>query len=679
MTFKALARQIDSAATSWLPLSQPLASSIASWAALHGWDATTAEGQRLLARQALLDAIVRQTVPGLAGRAFATPLDALNVTVPVALADVAWQTVARAAATTFNPWGELYSVLISQPYRRQIGQFWTDERIAGWMVAWLLQFRPRCLADVGCGAGNFLLKAGQLAGGGSFATALYGCDVSPLLLNLTLAAFLTRTSGQPPPLPALAVQDCLDLQSAAALPAETDAVICNPPYTRHHQIAPATKDALQAFFKAQLRLEVSRQGTLAFFFLLKLIAELPEGGRAAVIAPMEVLDARYGQAARRALCQHTTLSAIVHFAPQMNAFEKVDVGASILLFAKGRRPNNAVCHLTLHSLPTAQEFLTCLANGSDDRKLPFGSLVVQPQDELLDAPKWFSIATAKPAVSEWGDSGLVVPLKLLAKVVRGIATGANEFFALPTGEVGRRGLEPFVVRTLQRNREAQDIVLDEADWQALSAAGKRVWLLYLNGDDVSQIEQLRTYLAAGEAAGYHLRSLVQTRRRWYAMEQREIPAIFFTILTRGNPRFILNRADVRPLNMFSLIYPNRHVQAAGATELLWALLNSSFSLGQLHSVSRTYGGNTLKVEPRELDNLPVINPLALPEQTRRSIMAWIDEFFGNRRSDLLLNRVDALVVQLLSGELAAEMKTDLPVQLRLFERNGDNAVWEREV
>jgi hypothetical protein len=92
---------------------------------LHGWDATTAEGQRLLARQALLDAIVRQTAPGMTGRAFATPLNALNVTVPAALADAAWQTVTRAASETFNPWGELYSALIPQPYRRQIGQFWT--------------------------------------------------------------------------------------------------------------------------------------------------------------------------------------------------------------------------------------------------------------------------------------------------------------------------------------------------------------------------------------------------------------------------------------------------------------------------------------------------------------------------------------------------------------------------
>jgi SAM-dependent methyltransferase len=664
VTLRALAKQIDDAVTGRLPL--PVAPSIASWAALHGWDATSDEGQRLLARQAFLDALVRQTVPDLAGRAFSTPLDLMDVLAPPALVDATRQAMMRVSGS-LNPWGELYSVLIPQPQRRQIGQFWTDARVAEWMVAWLMQFQPACLADVGCGAGNFLLTAAQLLNQGSLPTALYGCDISPLLLNLTLGAFLMRGQERLPTLPTLVVQDYLDLQPTVALPVTTDAVVCNPPYTRHHQIAPAAKDALQAYFKARWRMDVSRQGTLAFFFLLKLIAELPAGARAAVILPMEVLDARYGRAARRALCQYTSLAAIVHFSPQMNAFEKVDVGASILLFSKGHSPDSAVRYLTLSRLPATHEFLACLQNDSDQQDLPFGALAVRPQEELLDVPKWFSIATAEPIASRWTDSGLVVPLKELARVVRGIATGANEFFALPTVEVEQRGLEPFEVRTLQRNREIQDIVLDEEAWQALSAEGKRVWLLYLNGDDVDQPRQLREYLAAGEAAGYHRRSLVQTRRRWYMMEQRQIPGIFFTILTRGNPRFILNRAGVRPLNMFSLLYPHRHVQAADAMDLLWALLNSSFSLGQLHGVSRTYGGNTLKVEPRELDNLPVVNPLALPRQAQESLRGWIDEFFGARRADLLLGRVDALVSQLLSGEACSQMKSGFPIQLQLFE------------
>lgn len=664
MTFETLVKEIDTTAENWLPLAQPLDAQVVAWADWHGWDTSDAECQRLLVRQALLNALIHQAVPGIADRTFATPLDSLGVEASRTLADTAREIARRSRTTWFNFWGELYSALIPQSRRRQTGQFWTDPHIADWMVAWLLQSQPRCLADVGCGAGNFLLTAAQRLHKMNGITELCGGDLSPLLLNVTWAAFQMQSESQPLAWPMLTAQDYLK----APLPPNVDAVICNPPYTRHHHISPELKDMLQAFFKAQLHLDVSRQGTLAFYFLLKLIAEMPCGAHGAVIVPMEVIDARYGRAARRVLCQHTSLTAMIHFAPQMNAFHKVNVGASILLFRKGYERHNLVRHLTLTALPGTDDFLACLEQGgSEKQELPFGSLVIQAQDDLLEVPKWFGIATPEHVRTEWASSGLVVPLKALAKIVRGIATGANDFFVLSTEQVERRALEPYVVRTLQRNREIQDLLLDEARWQTLSDQGKRVWLLYLNNDEVNEYPPLRAYLAEGEASGYHQRSLVQTRKRWYAMEQRDVPPIFFTILTRGNPRFILNRAGVRPLNMFSLIYPNRHVIEADAIELLWALLNSHFSLSRLHSVSRTYGGNTLKVEPRELDNLPVINPLALPDDARQQMRGWIADYCCHQQASLLLRQINALVENLLTGESTGARCSTLPIQLQLLD------------
>ncbi|MBI3950222.1 MAG: N-6 DNA methylase [Acidobacteria bacterium] len=635
---KALVKQIDAVAEKWLPLPQPLDQNIISWASLHGWDASDIHCHRLLVRQALFNAIIRQTIPGIQRRTYGTPLDALGLEAPQPLVEAIYDAAQRSQAL-FNFWGELYNALIPQSERRRIGQFWTHEQVAEWMVAWLLQSRPQRLADIGCGAGNFLLKAAERLEKTHDATQLCGLDLSPLLLNVILAAFSTRRWNKPSVLPTLTLQNYLE----TALPANVDAVICNPPYTRHHHIAPALKDRLQAFFKTQLHLDVSRQGTLAFYFLLKLIAEMPDGARAAVIVPMEVLDARYGKVAKHVLCQHTALTALIHFSPEMNAFHKVDVGATIVLFRKGYERQNQVCNLTLNVLPGTDELLGCLETPCPGkRELAFGSLVVQPQNDLLEVPKWFSIATTESLTVDWETSGLVVPLKALARVVRGIATGANEFFVLPAQKVEQYSLEPYVVRTVHRNREIQDIILDEARWQTLADEGKCVWLLYLNGEDVSD-PHLRNYLAEGEAVGYHQRSLVQSRKKWYAMEQRDIPPIFFTLLTRGNPRFILNRAGVRPLNMFLLIYPNPHLIRADATELLWALLNSNFSLSRLHSVSRTYGGNTLKVEPRELDNLPVINPLALPEDIRQRIKGWIDDFYRHQQASVLVRQVDKLI------------------------------------
>ncbi len=151
------------------------------------------------------------------------------------------------------------------------------------------------------------------------------------------------------------------------------------------------------------------------------------------------------------------------------------------------------------------------------------------------------------------------------------------------------------------------------------------------------------------------------------MEQRRLPPIFFTILTRGNPRFILNKANVRPLNMFSLVYPARQVMENDCVEILWALLNSEFSLSKLHSVSRTYGGNTLKVEPRELDNLPVLNPLAFSEQVKQQFKRLIADFESHRQTDVFICKVNRLVDTILTSATPVTNIGAQPKQLQLLD------------
>ena len=642
LSIKQIADELNRIAETRLPARDSMQKNFAAWCELHGWDCAEEKSRLLVARQAALLALIRQSFS--TRDWLPTPLDNLA-------RDFVVTGIDALAPSQFNFWGKLYNALIPQPERRRIGQFWTNELIADWMVAWLLQFNPQHIADVGCGSGNFLCRAVRTT------IALSGCDVSPLMLNIARANLLSQHL----PLPALVEQDYL----AASLPATIDAIVCNPPYTRHHHIAPALKDKLQWFFKAQFHLTVSRQATLATYFLLKLIAEMPVGARAAIILPMQVLDARYGNTTKQILSRETRIDALIHFAPEMNAFANVDVGASILLFRKGSDAQHQIKHLTLRALPTTEQLLNLL-NAPKPAQPDFGTLVIQPQSELVQVSKWFAVS-APTQTNHWEHTGLVVPLKELATVMRGIATGANEFFALTTSDLQKHSLTAFVVPTIQRNREIQDIVLDDAHWRKLSDEGKRVWLLYLNGEDISKIAPLRRYIADGETRGFNRGSLVNKRKRWYSMEQRRVPEIFFTILTRGNPRFILNQAAVRPLNMFSLVYPNRQIVENDCIEILWALLNSEFSLSKLHSVSRTYGGKTLKVEPRELDNLPVVNPLALPGDVKRQLKEIIADFETQRKPDVFAQKMNRIVEKILASNIPAEYRPAQPKQLQLLE------------
>ncbi|MFX0114747.1 MAG: class I SAM-dependent DNA methyltransferase [Candidatus Hodarchaeota archaeon] len=655
-----LVKEFDRAINDSLSIPGPILKGTGSWASLHGWNPLKKENQRWISRQAILNGIIRQ-LPGVEGKLFPTPLDSLEVNVPEKLFD---RTLEKARESdSLNFWGELYAKLTPQPSRRQLGQFWTSYEIADWMVSWLLRSHPENLLDIGCGSGIFLLAASNKIPANVLdsKTELHGWDISPLLLNLTVANYLILDTCRHR-IPLLSVQNFVD----AKLPSNTDAVICNPPYTRHHHIDPSIKETFQKFFQKHLHVDVSRLATLAFYFLLKIIAEMADDVQAAFIVPMEVLDARYGKIARQILCQHTTISSIIHFSPEMNAFPNVDVGASIIFFRKGYASKNCVRHLTLTSLPSTTALLSCLSQEEPiEGKIPFGKLKLQFQDELVKLPKWFVIPD--PNLRIWKKDGQVVLLRDLAKIVRGIATGANDFFVLTDKERQKRSLEPFMVRTIHRNREIQDILLDEEKWRMLSAEGKRVWLLYLKGSYLNQtgnlqkfvpaeefktfdqrsLRKLRHYIAEGEELGYNQRSLVKTRKQWYLMEQRDIPPIFYTLLTRGNPRFILNQAGVRPLNMFLLIYPNSKIIEADAVETLWVLLNSHFSLSRLHSVSRTYGGKTLKVEPGELSNLPVINPFYLSKRNKKKIKRCIEDFFHHRESSNFLTQINTIVKETL--------------------------------
>jgi hypothetical protein len=157
---------------------------IVVWCQIHGWTADS-ENIILLTRQMLLNSVIRHIFPNLTLHKI--PFDFINV--PESLIEKIQEVISH--SRSFNFWGDLYNALIPQPKRRYIGQFWTDELIAEWMVSWLFQFQPKLLVDVGCGSGNFLLKSAQYQQNNCLNTKFCGIDVSPLLLNLTQAAFST--------------------------------------------------------------------------------------------------------------------------------------------------------------------------------------------------------------------------------------------------------------------------------------------------------------------------------------------------------------------------------------------------------------------------------------------------------------------------------------------------------
>ena len=238
--------------------------------------------------------------------------------------------------------------------------------------------------------------------------------------------------------------------------------------------------------------------------------------------------------------------------------------------------------------------------------------------------------------------------------MRGIATGANDFFVLSDDEVAKWELDPTILRpVLTKTREVPGYVFRRADFEALGRKGKKRWLLYLTTPVTPGTAEAR-YIQHGEVRGLHKRSLVSTRPLWYLMEQREPAPIYFTYLSRKRPRFIYNKTKALALNVFLCIYPISDISSdPTALKALLAVLNSLIAKDSLRYVGRSYGGDTLKIEPREMDQLPVLNPLELTLPERESLADAFDQLCRSETEDAeeaVRRRIDKIVADIIRRE-----------------------------
>jgi hypothetical protein len=109
-----------------------------------------------------------------------------------------------------------------------------------------------------------------------------------------------------------------------------------------------------------------------------------------------------------------------------------------------------------------------------------------------------------------------------AKIVRGIATGANEFFFLTSNRAAELALPPeFVLPAVGRTRDVSGNRLTARDLADLSKSGRPTLLFSPDGRSAEQFpDSVQDYLRYGEEMKLHERELIKSRRPWYKMEMR---------------------------------------------------------------------------------------------------------------------------------------------------------------
>jgi adenine-specific DNA-methyltransferase len=469
--------------------------------------------------------------------------------------------------------GAAYERVLHGRERRALGQFFTPLSIGRAIAAWLLAEEPRMLLDPACGSGSLLAAAAQERTG---RTRFVGVDVDPLAIAMASAnATLRRVSD-------------LELHTRNFLTEDVgeqpDAVVCNPPFTRHHALTRDAKRAIHEGFSRRLGLDISQLASLHVLFLVRAIEVSTDDARLAFITPAHWLDRNYGRVVKLFLLERAHVEAIVQFPANELVFEGALTTAAVTFIRKGGnlRGSRRTRFVRAGSIK-CDEILRALRSDADVSHV-----------RLSAFGKW-SRVQRRPGRR-------VTNLEEVARVRRGAATGCNEFFVLSDEDRRLHGLNWCSLRPCAASPRwfDGDEIADET-LAALPASAPR-WLLYPSRARLGG--PLERYLQREALLGVRERHLVKQRvkagRPWWEVEADFAAPILFTYLNRSRPRFVRNRAGAIPLNNWLVIDP---LSGVDPDTLFAALKEASKAVLQVHA--REYGNGLWKLEPSELKRLPL--------------------------------------------------------------------------
>jgi adenine-specific DNA-methyltransferase len=528
----------------------------------------------------------------------------------------------------------LYDNIVAQSYRKKYGQFLTPDYVAEFMASWINQNKPNAVLDPGVGTGVFLDKIVQTAQ--SLPVELWGLDIDPIMLNAcALRLGLRKVESD---FVHLKQQDFLQKDFFLK---KFDGVICNPPYLNFHDFE---RNRLVKPIEEKYEIKLSKLTNIYVLFFMQSLQFAKEGARIAFITPSEFLYTRYGEKLKSFLLKYTTLDALILFEFEKLVFNKALTTAVITLFRKEHPdPDHKVKFLKVSKWPSPTKMLDVVIGDVKGFKDCYTRQVFQ--SDLNPREKWLEFFGSPIRVNILKK---LVPLSQIARVDRGIATGDNNYFTLSEPEVKKWRIEDkFLVPVISKTNQCKGYEFGFEDWERLKRNAQKVFLLYCFSEPSPN---LKKYIEYGINLGVNQRYLPSHRKPWYSMEKREPAKILATVFHRKRMRFILNSANVRNLTAFHCIYPNFDDEVM--TKALLAYLNSNLCKEIQTIKRREYGGGLHKFEPKDLENLPVLDVTCLDRNDVELLASMFDKLCraieGLEDEDQVLSKLDDILKSIIS-------------------------------
>ena len=465
-----------------------------------------------------------------------------------------------------DPLGDAFSTLRSAEERREKGATYTPAPIVQNMIEWAANMRTPCrVVDPGVGSARFLKCAGSVFP----KSQLVGIDVDPIATLMARANLAMAGLGH---------RSEVILGDFRRFEEQVDGntlYIGNPPYVRHHQIAPIWKEWLGAE-AAKMDLKASKLAGLHVYFFLAVAraAKLEDIGT--FITASEWLDVNYGALVRSLMLGPLGGKSITVIEPTAQPFPDAAATAAIATFEIGAKPKSIYFKRV--------ESLSTLGDLGKGRRVD--------RDRLASEGRWSHLTrtTEKPPEG-------YVELGELCRVHRGAVTGANGVWI--AGEHSKGLPESVLFPTITKAREVLD-----AHKGLLSDSMKLRCVIDIPPDldqlDTAERRAVAKFLKIARAMGASSGYVAQHRKAWWSVGLRAAAPVVSTYMARRAPGFAVNKANARHINIAHGLYPREHLSEKEKISLV-NYLQSNIS----QKSGRTYAGGLTKFEPREMERVIV--------------------------------------------------------------------------
>ncbi|GAA4756488.1 MULTISPECIES: HsdM family class I SAM-dependent methyltransferase [Flavobacterium] len=413
-----------------------------------------------------------------------------------------------------------------------------------------------------------------------------------------------------------------------------DGIICNPPYFKFHDYD--NKNILKEI-ETNLKCKLNGFTNLYTLFLLKSIHQLSKNGRCAYIIPSEFLNSDYGKLVKTYLIKSKTLRHIIVIDFEENVFDDALTTASIILCANDNLTDKVQFSniQSLQDLSKIDEIINKYPNLSETEQ-------TYSFTELNPEIKWKAYYQKQNSIKFKN----LVPFSTYAKVVRGIATGSNEYFTFNLSKAKEFNIdEQYLLPCICSAKDAKTSFFTKQDFEELKKSNKSVFLFNAQN---STDKNISSYIQKGESEEINKRFLTASRTPWYSLENRKPAPIWVSVFNRSGLRFIRNEANISNLTSYHCIYPKQtSLFSEIDIDLLFAYLLTDTAKQIFEDNSRQYGNGLQKFEPNDLNKGMMLDLGLLDKQTSNDILKLYKEYksliLDNKNGDEIIYKIDQIL------------------------------------